>query len=138
MIHSKYIHTRTTVSFIYYHFVFCPRYRRKIFLTPGVEERFRELTVRECEERGIKILALECEKDHVYAMLGCLPDQSPADVMKWIKGATSNKLRTEFPVLKAMPSLWTRNFFVSSESSMDNATIEWYVSMQRKSGKNKG
>ncbi|MGE8204765.1 IS200/IS605 family transposase, partial [Heyndrickxia sp. NPDC080065] len=29
---DKYRRTSTTVSLINYHFVFCPRYRRKIFL----------------------------------------------------------------------------------------------------------
>ena len=40
---NEYRHTKTTVSMINYHFVFCPRYRRKIFLIPGVEGRFKEL-----------------------------------------------------------------------------------------------
>ena len=31
MKNNKYKHTKTTVSLINYHFVFCPRYRRKIF-----------------------------------------------------------------------------------------------------------
>ncbi|MCI7322723.1 MAG: IS200/IS605 family transposase, partial [Lachnospiraceae bacterium] len=34
---NDYKRTATTVSLINYHFVFCPRYRRKIFLIPGVE-----------------------------------------------------------------------------------------------------
>ncbi|MCR5691071.1 MAG: transposase, partial [Eubacterium sp.] len=42
---NEYKHTKTTVSLINYHFVFCPRYRRKIFNIQGVEDRFKELTV---------------------------------------------------------------------------------------------
>ncbi|MDD6451927.1 MAG: transposase, partial [Lachnospiraceae bacterium] len=41
---NQYKRTATTVSFINYHLVFCPRYRRKIFNIPGVEDRFKELT----------------------------------------------------------------------------------------------
>lgn len=37
---DKYFRTATTVSLINYHFVFCPRYRRKIFDIPHVEDRF--------------------------------------------------------------------------------------------------
>lgn len=40
-----YKHTKTTVSLINYHFVFCPRYRRKIFNIKGVEERFKEFNL---------------------------------------------------------------------------------------------
>lgn len=43
---ASYYLTKTTVSLINYHFVYCPKYRRKIFLIPHVhvEERFKELT----------------------------------------------------------------------------------------------
>ena len=44
---NQYQHTKTTVSLIHYHFVFCPRYRRKIFKIPGVEARFKELAIAE-------------------------------------------------------------------------------------------
>ncbi|WP_459796535.1 transposase, partial [Alkalibacterium sp. m-11] len=40
---ENYRRTKTTVSLINYHFVFCPRYRRKIFLNPSLEERFKKL-----------------------------------------------------------------------------------------------
>lgn len=51
---NKYRHTKTTVSLINYHFVFCPRYRRKIFLIPNVEERFKELVKMKCKELEIR------------------------------------------------------------------------------------
>ncbi|MBQ3962495.1 MAG: transposase, partial [Erysipelotrichaceae bacterium] len=38
---NDYRRTKTTVSLINYHFVFCPRYRRKIFNIPGVAESFK-------------------------------------------------------------------------------------------------
>lgn len=63
---TKYFRTKTTVSFINYHFVFCPKYRRKIFLIPHVEERFKELTREACEALRIEILAMVCHKDHVH------------------------------------------------------------------------
>lgn len=42
---NNYRRTKTTVSLINYHFVFCPRYRRKIFDIDGVERRFKEFAV---------------------------------------------------------------------------------------------
>ena len=66
---NNYRHTNTTVSLINYHFVFCPRYRRKIFLMPRVEERFKALVKEKCEEIEINIIAIECDKDHVHIFL---------------------------------------------------------------------
>lgn len=81
---NNYRHTNTTVSLINYHFVFCPRYRRKIFLIPKVEQRFKTLVNDKCKELEIKIIALECDGDHVHVFLNCLPTQSPSDVMQHI------------------------------------------------------
>ena len=102
---NKYRHTNTTVSLINYHFVFCPRYRRKIFLIPNVEDRFKHLVKYICKEMEIEIIAIECDKDHTHMFLNCLPTLSPADIMQKIKGATSRVLRDEFSVLNKMPSL---------------------------------
>ena len=126
-----YKHTKTTVSLINYHFVFCPRYRRKIFNIPGVEERFKELTIAECNESGIEILALECHIDHVHIFVSVLPSMSIPQIMQKIKGATSLKLREEFLQLNAMPSLWTRSYFVSTAGNVSSETIKWDVDTQK-------
>lgn len=128
---NEYKHTKTTVSLINYHFVFCPRYRRKIFNIPGLENRFKELVQAECDSHNIEILALECHIDHVHLFVSVLPSLSIPDIMKYVKGATSHVIRDEFPVLKAMPSLWTRSYFVSTAGNVSSDTIKWYVDTQK-------
>ncbi len=128
---NKYRKTKTTVSLINYHFVFCPRYRRKIFLIPNVEERFKHMVKYICEEMDIEIIAIECDKDHTHIFLNCLPTLSPSDIMQKIKGVTSRVLREEFPELKKMPSLWTRSYFVSTAGNVSSETIKKYVENQK-------
>ena len=128
---NEYKHTKTTVSLINYHLVFCPRYRRKIFNIPGVEDRFKELTRLECQKHNIDIFAMECHNDHVHMFVSVYPQQSIPDVVKVIKGATSHKLREEFPQLMNMPSLWTRSYFVSTAGSVSSETIKWYINTQK-------
>ena len=129
---NKYRHTNTTVSLLNYHFVFCPRYRRKIFLIPRVEERFKELVNLKCKELKIEIIAVECDKDHVHLFLNSLPTLSPSDVMRQIKGYTGKILREEFIELSKMPSLWTRSYFVSTAGNVCSETIKKYVETQKK------
>ena len=129
---NKYRHTNTTVSLINYHFVFCPRYRRKIFLIPNVEKRFKELVKIKCKELEIEIIAIECDKDHSHMFLNCLPTLSPSDIMQQIKGYTSKILREEFSELSKMPSLWTRSYFVSTAGNVCSETIKKYVENQKK------
>ena len=128
---NEYKHTNTTVSFIHYHFVFCPRHRRKIFKIEGVEERLKELIASICKEHEMDILALECHIDHVHLFLSAYPQQSIPDIMRWIKGPTSHVLRTEFSALKAMPALWTRSYFVSTAGTVSSDTIKQYVETQK-------
>lgn len=123
--------TQTPVSLINYHFVFCPRYRRKIFLNPSLEERFKALIQEICDEQGFDILALETDEDHVQMFLNTLPSFSPADIMAKIKGGTSKIIRDEFSELKAMPSLWTRSYFVSTAGNVSSQTIKRYVESQK-------
>lgn len=126
-----YKHTKTTVSLLRFHLVFCPRYRRKIFNIAGVEERFKELTSEVCRKHGIEILAMECHIDHVHMFISILPQQDIPSVVRIIKGATSKKLRKEFSQLSAMPSLWTRSYFISSAGDVSAETIRWYINTQK-------
>lgn len=128
---NKYRRTKTTVSLINYHFVFCPRYRRKIFLDENVEKRFKELVRLICEDLEIEIIAIECDKDHTHLFLNCPPTLSPSDVMNKIKGVTSKVLREEFSKLEKMPSLWTRSYFVSTAGNVSSETVKMYVESQK-------
>ena len=129
---NKYRHTNTTVSLINYHFVFCPRYRRKIFLISNVERRFKELVKIKCKELEIEIIAIECDKDYSYMLLNCHPTLSPSGIMRQIKGYTSKILREEFVELSKMPGLWTRSYFVSTAGNECSETIKKYVESQKK------
>lgn len=131
---NEYRKTNTTVSLLNYHFVFCPRYRRKIFLQTEVEQRFKELVHEVCEELQIQIVALECDKDHTHMFLNALPSLSPADIMAKIKGVTSKKMREEFPQFRHLSSLWTRSYFVSTAGNVSSETIKRYVEQQKTRG----
>ncbi|MED1799550.1 IS200/IS605 family transposase [Brevibacillus porteri] len=131
---DNYRRTATTVSFIHYHFVFCPRYRKKIFLKLDVEIRFKELVKEVCDELKIEIIAIETDKDHTHLFLNALPTFSPADIMAKIKGVTSKKLREEFKHLAHLPSLWTRSYFVSTAGNVSSETIKRYVEQQKTRG----
>lgn len=129
---NNYRRTKTTVSLINYHFVFCPRYRRKIFLNERLDIKFKELVNRIAEENDFKIVALETDKDHCHLFLNALPSYSPSDIMAKIKGGTSKILREEFKGLNSMPNLWTRSYFVSTAGNVSSETIKQYVENQRK------
>ena len=128
----EYRHMNTNVSMLNYHFVFCPRFRRKIFLIPRVEELFKNRVTEICKKLDIEILAMECDKDHVHLFLNCPPTLSPAYIIKEIKGATGRFIMTEVKELSKMQNLWTRSYFVSTAGNVSSATIKQYVENQKK------
>lgn len=130
---EQYRRTKTTVYLINYHFVFCPRYRRKV-LVGEVEIRFKQLVQQICKENDWRILAMEVMPDHCHLFLNCLPMDSPSAIMAKVKGVTSRILRQEFKHLAHLPSLWTRSFFVSTAGNVSSETIKRYVEAQKKRG----
>ncbi|MCF2618214.1 IS200/IS605 family transposase, partial [Oscillibacter valericigenes] len=120
-----------TVSMLNYHFVFCPRYRRKIFLIDGLETRFKESVLQICEQNQMEVLAMECHVDHVHLFLSSLPKYSPADIMRIVKGNTSRVLLSEFSDILRSPTVWTRSYFVSTAGNVSSETIRRYVETQK-------
>lgn len=129
---TKYRNIKSGISFVNYHFVFCPRYRRKIFDIPNVGERFKEVVKCACKEMEAEVISVEGKKDYAHIYLNCLPSTSPAEVVLRIKALTGKVLREEFVELSKMPSLWTRSFLVSTEVEVSNETILEYVESQKK------
>lgn len=128
----EYRKTRTTTSLINYHFVFCPRYRRKIFKNKEIEARFKILVRSKCDELGLEIIALECDLDYCHLFVNSNPKLSPQGIMAKIKGYTSKILREEFLELCSCNSLWTRSYFVSTEGNVSSDSIKKYVENQKK------
>ena len=129
---NKYRRTSTTISLINYHFMSCPRYKRKLFLNNGLDKRFKALVKAISKTNDFKIITVETDKDHWHLFINPLPTYSPSDIMAKIKGETSKILRVAFKEFRFMPSLWTRSYFVSTVGNIPIETIKNYVENQRK------
>ena len=123
--------SRTSVHFMHYHFVWCPKYRRAI-LVNDVKKRLTDLINEKADELGCTIINLSINPDHVHLFIQALPTQAPNKIIGMIKGYTSKILREEFPHLKSkLPSLWTRSYFVSTYGHVSTEIIEKYIENQK-------
>src|SRR5260370_29279707 len=127
---QSYKHTNTVVFLINYHFVWCPKRRRKV-LTGPVEKDLRKLLSAKVAELGCEILAMEIMPDHGHLFLNCPPTLSPSDVMFGLKGYSSRILREKYASLRPMPSMWTPSFLVSTSGHVSSFTIKNYITPQR-------
>jgi putative transposase len=125
-----YIKSQTSVHFMHYHFVWCPKYRRPV-LVGKIERVFKKLIELKCKEIDCKIKALEIMPEHTHLFIQANPTQSPNFIISQIKGYTSRMLRKNFKELRKMPTLWTRSYFVSTHGHVSNAMIKKYIEEQK-------
>lgn len=125
----RYEHSRNQVYLLNYHFVWCPKRRRKV-LVGSVAQRLREILEQVAEEKRVKILALEIQPDHLRLFVSCSPQMVVHKLVKAFKGRSSNLLRKEFPSLLRLPSLWTNSYFVSTAGNVSSETIRKYIETQ--------
>ena len=59
-----------------YHFVWTPKYRRKV-IVGNVEKRLKSLLKEKCKELKIDILSLETMPDHVHVFVRAEPTPRP-------------------------------------------------------------
>ena len=114
-----------------YHFVWCPKYRRKV-LVGDIEKRLKELIKEKAEKMDCKFIALEVMPDHVQLFIQGNPKISLNSIVGQIKGYTSHSLRKEFKELRTkLPTLWTRSYFVSTHGHISDKIIEKCIEEQK-------
>lgn len=127
-----YLSSETSVHFMNYHFVWCPKYRRKV-ITGAVEKRLKQLLQEKSQDMGCNILALETMPDHVHIFVRANPLIAPNRIIAGFKGYSSRILRQEFPhLISSMPTLWTRSYFVSTYGHVSDITIKKYIEEQKR------
>jgi putative transposase len=114
-----------------YHLIWCPKYRRKI-LFGDIEKRLRELLTEKANSIDVKIENMEVLPDHVHLFVKSPPTNGPHYIVQQLKGFSSRMLRSEFPVLLRMPSLWTRSYYCESVGHISEKTIKKYIEDQKK------
>lgn len=126
---QEYRQTKTSVSLINYHFVWCPKRRKKV-LVGSIKERLTVLIHDKARELDGEVVSLAVEPDHVHLFLNAPPQIAPHQLMHRIKGATSHQLRKEFPSLLRLPSLWTRSYFCGSAGNVSSEAMRRYIEAQ--------
>lgn len=127
---NNYRHKRTSLTFINYHFVWCPKRRKKV-LTGNIAKRLEGLLYEKAYELDCQIMALEIMPDHVHLFISTPPTLAPDQVMFRLKGYTSRILRKEYPQLLKLPSLWTRSYYCGTAGNMSSETIKKYIANQK-------
>jgi putative transposase len=127
----KYRSNRNVVYSCKYHVVWCPKYRRKVLVSP-MDERVKQIAHHVCAETGSDLFEIEVMPDHVHLLVGCDPQFGINRLVRSIKGRSSRLLREEFPSLKSrLPCLWTNSYFVTTVGGAPLAVVKQYIENQK-------
>jgi putative transposase len=116
-----------------YHFVWIPKYRRKVFIEP-----YRSVLKGIIEQIGydynIEIVELEVPTDHIHMVVRSEPKVSPSDIMQIIKSISARQFFKLHPEIKRKyfwgGKLWTQSYFVETIGNANEETIRKYVQNQ--------
>jgi len=123
---------------INYHIIWIPKYRKQI-LKDKVKEVLKEIINGQCQEIGIRNLALEIMPDHLHLFVSAKPTITPFKIIQKLKGNTSIQLRRCFPFLKYLgyqnhykqfKALWARGYYCGSAGHVSQEQVKRYIQEQ--------
>jgi len=92
-----------------YHVVLSPYKRFRMFRRSDIRKELESILLEIADRHGFQIYEMSIEEDHVHIFLSHRPSQSIAEVIQYLKGASSRELREVFPELKGYDEnhLWS-------------------------------
>lgn len=126
-------HGRGYVYDLYYHIVWCVKYRRTI-LVDNIKDDFIDIITNICKNNNYELIEINADKDHVHILLGLSPQDSIPVVMKTLKGVSARLLNQKHSneISKVLwgGHIWSPSYYIAtaSDNVMDN--IRKYIQNQ--------
>ena len=127
---NTYKSTRHSKYLLNYHFVWIPKYRRKILSNPEIKQIIEDTIIELGEKHQFELLNLSIQPDHIHAFISSRPKNAPSWIINVIKSVTGHRIAQSFPHLKKKGSIWTRAYFVSSAGNVSSEIIQQYIKEQ--------
>ena len=130
--------TAHKVSKIKYHFVFCIKYRKDLFLDNQYVEAIKEICKGFEERYHMRFETIGFDEDHLHFMLQSVPKYSPSQLFRLVKSITAIELFKKYPDLKKElwgGEFWSDGGYVSTVGEGVNAeVIRNYIKNQGRKG----
>lgn len=124
---------------IKYHFVFCIKYRKDLFLNTKYSDAVKKICEGLEERYHIKLETIGFDEDHVHFMLQSVPKYSASQIFRLVKSITARVLFEKFPDLKKElwgGEFWSDGGYVATVGEGVNAEIiRKYIQCQGRKGK---
>lgn len=118
---------------LHYHLILTTKYRKGVL----TEERITfigRVIDGFADKYGVEVTNLDGEDDHVHILFKAKPTTDLAKFVNAVKGASSRRIRNEFPELKDElwgGSFWNRAYCLISTGQVSLDVLKEYVESQR-------
>jgi len=124
-------HTKHVTYKLAYHFVWCPKYRKRI-LTGKIATFVEEELHRICDANTWTIGALNVQEDHVHLFLSAPPSIAPSQIAHTLKGTTARHVFQRFPEVKKQlwgGAFWSRSYYVGRVGDLSVDAVLKYIEL---------
>ena len=126
---KEYRYSSHTVTRLTVHIVWVTKYRYKV-LKGDIQKRCRKVLVQICDADDVRILNGVVSKDHVHMHVEYPPSISISDLVKHLKGRSSQLLQREFPELAKRywgKHFWAIGYGAWSTGNVTEKMVEKYL-----------
>lgn len=127
------IKNRTNVYDFNFHLLFVTKYRREVFTTPKLRSDMAGILNKHANEKGYHIENLKVMSDHVHMMISFPPKETPAEVVKNMKGTAARlwfKLHPETKKKLWRGHLWSPSYFMATIGNVSKTIVQQYIEDQ--------
>ena len=111
---------------IKYHFVFCIKYRKDLFLNEDYVETLKQICKSFEQRYFMKFETIGFDEDHVHFMIQTAPKYSASQIFRLVKSISAMQLFEKYPELKKElwgGEFWSDGGYVASVGEGINADI---------------
>ena len=111
----------------------CSAQYRQSVLVNEVATRARSILHEIANDKGVEILDLTVQPDHVHLFVSSPPKNGPALLANWFKGISSRKYNHRYADHDGEKIGWARGYYAGTAGHVSSETVENYI-QQHKEG----
>lgn len=131
-------YTKSThaVFLLQYHLILTVKYRKPLLINYGNDIKNKILDI--ANQSNFEVIEINHDIDHIHMLIATQPNISPSQIVKSIKGQTTQdlwnryptELRKEFWKKKINHIFWSPSYFICSIGHANQEIIENYIKGQ--------
>ncbi|ELY59628.1 IS200/IS605 family transposase [Natronolimnohabitans innermongolicus] len=118
--------TRYATYNLNYHIVWIPKYRESV-LVGDVVTRVRDIFHEIADEKGLEIIDLTVQPDHIHLFVSSPPKHAPSLLANWFKGISSRKYNHRHADHNGEKIKWARGYYAGTAGHVSSETVEKYI-----------